>query len=246
MLLQTKAIVLRTVEFGDTSLIVTCFTQAAGLQSYLVKGARTTGKKGQSMRPYLQPAALLDLVVYQQPQKNLQYIREMRWAAVYKKVLQQVLHTGVAIFMIELLQKSISQHEADPDFFAWVESYLLLLDEAEPAVVANLPLHFALRLSEQLGLKPEANFGAAHPYFDLKEGCFVAQMPAHPNFLEGNAARLMHDLLACEHPITLYRIKMNRDQRQELLNACETYFQLHLDGFGHLNSQLVLQAIFSG
>jgi len=246
MLLQTKAIVLRTVEFGDTSLIVTCFTQAAGLQSYLVKGARTTGKKGQNMRPYLQPAALLDLVVYQQPQKNLQYIREMRWATVYKKVLQQVLHTGVAIFMIELLQKSISQHEADPDFFAWVESYLLLLDEAEPAVVANLPLHFALRLSEQLGLKPEANFGAAQPYFDLKEGYFVAQIPAHPNFLEGNAARLMHDLLTCEHPITLYRVKMNRDQRQELLNACETYFQLHLDGFGHLNSQLVLQAIFSG
>ena len=246
MLQQTKAIVLRTVEFGDTSLIVTCFTQAAGLQSYLVKGARTTGKKGQSMRPYLQPGALLDLVVYQQPQKNLQYIREMRWSAVYKKVLQQVLHTGVAIFMIELLQKSISQHEADPDFFAWVEGYLLLLDEAEPAVVANLPLHFALKLSEQLGLRPEANYSINHPFFDLKEGCFVPEMPGHPNFLAGHTARLMQDLLNCLHPITLYRVKMNREQRQELLNACETYFQLHLDGFGRLNSQSVLQAIFAG
>lgn len=45
MISKTKGIVLRSVKYGETSLIVTIFTELFGLQSYLVNGVRQASKK---------------------------------------------------------------------------------------------------------------------------------------------------------------------------------------------------------
>ena len=56
---KTKGIVLRTVKYGETSVIVTIFTELFGVQSYLVNGVRTSTKKGVGKANLFQPAARL-------------------------------------------------------------------------------------------------------------------------------------------------------------------------------------------
>lgn len=231
--------------FGETSLVVTAFTQAHGLQSYMVKGARGTGKKGRSFRPFLQPGALLSLVVYHHHSDQLQYIREMSWAHVYRQVLTNVVHNAVAVFMIELLTKCIRHSEPNPDLYAETESYFLLLDSADPAVVANLPLHFALWLAGELGFRPENNFSEEYCLFDLKEGKFVPATAQSGRLMGANASRITNQLLSVAHPVTLYRVKLSREQRHDLLRDFETYFSIHIEGFGHMRSLEVLGAVFS-
>jgi DNA repair protein RecO (recombination protein O) len=41
MLHKTKGLVLRAVKYGETSLVVTMFTELFGVQSYMVNGVRT-------------------------------------------------------------------------------------------------------------------------------------------------------------------------------------------------------------
>jgi DNA repair protein RecO (recombination protein O) len=232
------------VPYGDTSLVVTGFSRAFGLQGYMVKGARSIGKKGQSLRPYLQPGAMLEVVVYHHPSNQLQYIREMRWAKVYQNVLTSVVHNAVAIFMIELVTKCISQSEPNEPLFEEIAQYLTLLDEAESGVIANLPLHFALFLASELGFRPENNFSAETPFFNLKDGNF-SDIYVNPEIsLDGVCARLLHELLKIDQPVTLYRLKANRQERQELLRAFERYFDIHTPGFGHMRSLGVLTELF--
>jgi DNA repair protein RecO (recombination protein O) len=38
----TKGIVIRTVKYGETSLVVSAFTELFGLQQYMVNGVRTS------------------------------------------------------------------------------------------------------------------------------------------------------------------------------------------------------------
>ncbi len=247
MISNTHAIVLRTVPFGETSLVATAFTRAYGLQSYLVKGARSTGKKGQSLRPYLQPGALLDVVVYhREGTDHLQYIREMRWAKVYRRVLTSVVHHAVAVFMVELLTRCIRQSEPNTELFDGAVEYLGLLDEADAAVVANLPLHFALYLAGALGFRPENNYSEAEPFFDVAAGCFSAHFSNASLTLGGENARLLHQLLDTEPPVTLYRIKMNRAQRREIMEVLMTFYEIHTSGFGHMRSLEVLEGLFGG
>ena len=74
MLQPTRGIVLKSVKYGDTSLIVTVFTRTFGVQSYIVQGIRSAKAK-QQRAGLMQPATLLDMLVYNKPQQNLQRIR---------------------------------------------------------------------------------------------------------------------------------------------------------------------------
>src|SRR5471030_912859 len=44
MIYSTKGIVLRTVKYGETSVIAAIFTEVFGIQSYIVNGVRTAGR----------------------------------------------------------------------------------------------------------------------------------------------------------------------------------------------------------
>ena len=41
---KTKGIVLRTVKYGETSLVVIMFTELFGIQTYMVNGVRSAKK----------------------------------------------------------------------------------------------------------------------------------------------------------------------------------------------------------
>jgi DNA repair protein RecO (recombination protein O) len=245
MLHTTKAIVLRSVPYGDTSLVVTAYTERFGMQSYLVKGARKTSKKSGGQAMYFQPAALLELVVYHNELKQLQTIRELKWSTVYSNVLSSVTKNSVALFIVEMLSRSIKQSEPNADLFNLIESNLLILDETSPAVAANLPLHFALNLAAQLGFRIENNYNDAHPFLDLRDGRFVASMPDHPLYLEGVMSEATSGLLANDNPVTLYRVKLNQGVRRQLLQAYEQFFVWHIADFGSLRTVKILEALLA-
>src|ERR1700694_4166459 len=111
MIHKTKGIILRTVKYGETSLVVTVFTELFGLQSYLVNGVRAAVKKGTPKAALFQPSAILELVAYHNELKNLQRLKEFRWAYLYRHLLSDVRKNAVALFMIELLTKCLKQPE---------------------------------------------------------------------------------------------------------------------------------------
>ena len=240
MLHKTKAIILRTIPYSETSLVVTAYTEQFGLQSYLVKGARRVSKKGSSMAPFFQPAAILELVVYHNELKQLQLIKEIKWAHIYQQVFSQVLKNAVALFIAELLGKCLKEPEQNTGLFAFAENNLLILDAADAAVTANLPLHFALHLAGQLGFRMEDNYDMDKTILDLQEGSFTEQIPIHGFYIDGKLSEITNDLLHQESPVTLYRIKLNQHMRQQLLKAYEQFFLYHVADFGGLKTVGVL------
>ena len=81
MVHATKGIVLRTVKYGDTSVITTVYTELFGVQSYIVKGVRQRTKTSSGKAGYFQPAAILEMEVYHNELKQLQFVREFQWAS---------------------------------------------------------------------------------------------------------------------------------------------------------------------
>src|SRR5580658_7230159 len=124
---KTKGIVLRIVKYGETSLVVTIYTELFGVQSYLVNGVRTSSRKGPGKANLFQPAAILDLVVYHNELKNLQRIREFKWDVLYQQIFFSVLKNSVALFMVELLQKCLREPEPNPGLFYFIEDAFLHL-----------------------------------------------------------------------------------------------------------------------
>ena len=84
---KTKGIVLRTIKYGETSVITSVYTKLFGLQAYIVKGVRQSTKKTQSKQIYFQPGAILEMEVYHNELKNLQFIKEYKWSYLYNKII---------------------------------------------------------------------------------------------------------------------------------------------------------------
>ncbi len=234
---------LRTVKYGETSLIVSIFTELFGLQSYLVNGVRASSKKGAGKANLFQPGAILEMVVYHNELKQLQRIKEFKWGVIYQKILIDVPVNAVALFIIELLSKCVKQPEANPDLYHFAEDALVHLDQSAGTVTANFPLYFAVHLPVFFGFRISDNFTQANSLLDLQEGCFVHDPPPHANYLDDRPAAVTAELLRIQHPADLSQLRLNHEFRRGLLQAYEDYYALHLSDFGRLRTLPVLRAV---
>ena len=240
---KTRGIVLRTVKYGETSMIVTIFTELFGIQSYLVNGVRTSSKKGTGKANMFQPAAILDMVVYHNELKQLNRIKEFRWAVIYHHILTDVPKNAVALFMVELLNKCLKQPESNPDLFQFVEDCFLYLDNSTGTVTANLPLFFALHLPVHFGFRIADNYSEEYHFLDLQEGGFTPIQPPHPHFLEEKQSAVTSQLLKVMQPEELEGIRLNHEFRRQLLHRFEIYYALHIQDFGTMKSLPVLREV---
>ena len=240
---KTKGLVLRTVKYCETSLVVTVFTELFGVQSYIVSGVRKSTRKGSGSANLFQPGALLDLVVYHSHAKSLHRIREFQWSVLYRELFASVPKHSVSSFMVELLHRCLRQPEPNPDLFEFVEDCLLHLDASSDSVMANMPLFFAVHLAHFFGFRLVDERIEEGAWIDLREGRFVATQPPHPDHLEPNDALAVLQLLRVMNPNELAEVRLNRDTRRRLLHALELYYRLHQPDFGTLRSLPVLRSV---
>lgn len=240
---NTKGIVLRTVKYGESSIITTVYTELFGVQSYIVKGVRQSSKKSSGKSTYFQTAAILDLSVYHNEQKHLQFIKEYTWAFPYQTLLFDVIKNCVAMYIVEILLHALKQPEANPELFNLIEETLQQLDKGSLTETANLPLYFMLRLATELGFQIQGIYCNATPYLDLREGYFVENEPIHPNFITTELADITSEINSILFYSDLSQIKLNKMVRRKLLEIFGQYLSLHISDFGSLKSLSVLQEV---
>lgn len=242
---KTKGIILRTVKYGETSIITTAYTELFGMQSYIVKGVRQSSKKSSGKALYFQPGALLDMVVYHNEFKNLNFIKEYQWGYLYESLLFDVIKNMVAQYVVEVVQHTLKEPEANPELFYLVEDTLKQLDKGNSTLTANLPLYFTLHLAGELGFKIQGEFSNQNCILDLQEGRFTNEKPFHPHFIEGDLAKIISRILSINFYNDLENIALNRNVRKELLNACQNYMALHINNYGVIKTIPILQEIFN-
>jgi DNA repair protein RecO (recombination protein O) len=246
MIHKTGGIVIKTVKYGETSLIATIFTELFGVQTYMVNGVRKLHAKN-TKSIMLQPGAILDLEVYHSELKNLQRIKDCNWRTIYNELLSDVIKNSIATYMIELLHKILRQPEPNAELFNFCEDAFNHLDKCDAKTAANFALFFSLQLPSFLGFKIESAIEEKNVinvlYFDLKEGAFTEEKPVHTDFIEGELAYATLELLKVMHPNELDQIRLNKEIRRNLLHAYQVYYSLHLDDTFQLKSLKILQEV---
>ena len=244
MVFHTKGIVLRTITYGETSIIALIYTELFGIQSYLVNGVRTN-KKSALKGNLFQPASILDMEVYHNELKNLQRIKDARWHHLYQHIFFNVYKNAVAMFMTELLQKVLKQPENNPDLYAFIEDAYIQLDGADSRITANYPCFFAIHLSAFLGSRIQDNYSAENNLLDLQEGRFENRTPTHFFYTEGETAFAISQLLKALHPQDLDHISLDNATRRQALDAIIQFYTLHVNDFGSMRSLPVLKEILT-
>lgn len=239
MLHKTKGIVLHTVNYSETSIIVKMYTELFGLQSYLVNGARS--KKAKIKSALFQPLNLLDMIVYHKEKGGLQRISEARTSIPFASIPYDISKNSIALFLDEILYKSIREEEVNNSLFQFIYNSICILD-LQKQHLQNFHLFFMMQLSKYLGFFPLGNYSKSHPFFNLKDGTFDTVMPSHPHFVAAPLSEAIDQLIFATYE-TLDTIRLNKPQRKELLLKLIEFFELHLPSFGQVKSHHVLEVV---
>lgn len=242
MLQKTNGIVLRSIKYGETSLVTTIFTSVFGVETYMVQGVRSA-KARQNRAGSFQPATLLELVVYQQPQKNMQRLREFQPAYLYQALQEDVIKNSIVLFSVEVMLRLLPEHAPLPVLFDFAFDYFVTLDKMPLNAVANFPLYFIIQCSKILGYELKGNYCAETPYLNLHEGGFSDEAPAAIPFTSNEDAAILSSLLDADDYESLKGTEMNADMRVRLIDWYIAFLQLHTQHMGNIRSLSVLRAI---
>lgn len=243
MLHHTKGIIIRSVNYGETSLVLSIFTELFGLQQYIVNGVRTSKRSSGFSAAQMQVGNMLDMVVYQNQRNTLQRIKECKQYIHYSSLFGDVTKNAVMLFMIEVLQKALKQPDPQPELFYFIEDMIRGLDTASPSQTANIPLFFMLHLSHFFGFRMMDNYSEEMSMLDLHEGQFISSAPMHQMVLVPPLSGHVSQLLRVMQIEELDQVRLNRQLRTELLDACIDYYSLHINPFGPLRSLPVIRTL---
>jgi len=240
MLTKTRAIALHHIKYSDTSVILTAYTEAFGRLSFILQGIR---RKNSKMNLNLfQPLFLTELEIYHKEQRELQKIREATNAYSFQSIPYDYRKRPIALFIAEVLYKSLQEEESNPELFGFLFNHIKMLDLKEEGI-GNFHLYFLVHLTKYLGFFPQNNYTASLPFFDMQNGKFTALKPLHNHYLEPSNSEHLHELLkpsGKQHQ----ELRISRDSRLQILHGLLDFYYLHNPGMGHIKSFEILKETF--
>ena len=241
MLLKTRALILKNIKYGDSSLILKAYTEERGLQSYIISGVRN--KRNNGLAGLFQPMAFLDLVAYDKETSSLNRIKEYNRDLIFQKIPFDIQKGAIGLYMIELLGKSLKTADQNRALYEWIRDTFLFLDQAEDGY-NNIHLIFALQLATHLGMNPDNNFSNEHAYFDAKEGNFVSEGERSYYSTDMTLSKIFSEALSTDISNS-GNIKISSIQRRALMEKIHLFFAYHIDNFGQMQSHRIFQMALS-
>ena len=237
---KARGIVLHTLKYGDSGMVVYLLTDSGGRQSYMVQGVRSARGHGSKLALF-QPMFAVEFEGLESSRMQMHRFREVRSGIVLQSLPFDVRKSTIALFMAEVLYRLIREVEANEPLFDFLCEAVLKLDAMREGV-ANFHLWFLANLSRLLGYRPGNDYTPG-AWFDIREGEYASVRPPHPGVMSQECARLLDELLHCDVR-RLGTIPLNRAQRSDFLNAMLVYFGYHLDAISAVQSVRILKEVF--
>lgn len=237
MLLSTKALVIHTFPYSDSSLMLKAYTEKIGYTTFLLRGF----KRNRKQKINLHPLALIEVTCQVKEGSSLNNARNVSLLTPYSNILTNPLKSGMAMFLAEFLGHAIrDDQEGEIAFFTWLTQAVDHLENKDS--LANFHLWFLLSLSDHLGFLPQGKRSSETPLFNIVEGSFLAK---------GNAAvccsekeSILLDILMKNEMDEILLLSFTREERALLLKLLHEYFQVHLDKEFSLKSLDVLSQLY--
>jgi DNA repair protein RecO (recombination protein O) len=221
LLYKTRAISLTYIRYRETSVIARFFTEAFGLQSFVINGVRSA--KSKTPPGLFQPLQLLDIVQYHDEKKELHRLNEVKPASPLKSIPFDHAKTAMAIFVSELLSKVSKEAQANQKLFELAWDWIIHLDEKTTGFESD-HIYLLKEMMVPLGIAPE-NWIDIFPFPGMP-GWFKPA-DALPFFEENVDNQLVTNAV-----------------KQVILDAEIHYLGNHLEGLGQIRSLNVLREIF--
>lgn len=176
---------------------------------------------------YFEPLSLLELSVYNNPNLEINRIKELKASIPLHSIRQDIAKTTMVMFLAEVLNKCIIEQDENQPLFNYLFNALSTLETEGHN--NDFHLQFLLKLTQHLG------FGIHNEEDFIKETGHTSFYNEAAN-KKGLMALLKYDL----NSGTI----LNQRQRSAILSDILHYYEVHI-GLPKLKSLAVLNSVFA-
>ena len=230
-ILRTEAIVLRNMDYRETSQIVTLFTREKGKLTVLAKGARLAKSH---FGATLQPMAYIQAIIYHRPTRELQTISETSHVLLFNKIAEGLEKITVGVRLVEIVQALLQVEEKNEAVFELLVDTLKQLDVVEGRIETIWP-YFQLKLASELGFQPfitkeEVESIEEYGYLSLQTGAvYNLDGPAAQAVKGSRKALRAFAILVRSDFETVHRMYMEGPILHELNSLVDAYIRYHVE-----------------
>lgn len=232
MIIRTEAIVLRAMEYRETSQIVTLFTRERGKMAVLAKGARLLKSRFGSS---LQPMSYTQVVFYYKPTRGLQTLSESAHVQPFHNISRDLEKISIGLRMVELVYALMQEEEQHPQVFNLLVEALSRLDESD-AHAANLLPYFQMRLGTALGFAPDIDREKVEHLPDeggvlaLDTGAILLPEAAPPAARRASRTALRAFAIFARADLdTVMRMRLDANTRRTVNTLVEDFLRYHVE-----------------
>jgi DNA repair protein RecO (recombination protein O) len=217
------------------------YTEDFGRVSYLTSGAH--GKRAKVARALLLPLSILDLEVEHLNNREIQRIKEAKSDCPVTQLQCHPVKNAIALFLSETLYRVIQERECNPSLFNYLYRSIKWLEIADDGI-ANFHLTFLFQLAFYMGIRPDGKAYKSGCFFDLLNGVFTDNLPAHKHYLDREESLVFGRLMRINYEnMAVY--SFTGQERTRIIRRIIQYFRLHLSDFPEIKSLSVMQSLFN-
>ena len=250
----SRIIVLHLTKYGDSSLVVHAIDSQKGRCSYMLRGA---GRSKHVTVGAFHNLAVLDIVSVESPKSSMAYLKEYEPAIPLDSLRSDVVKNSIALFISELLYRTIVEQNSDDRLFTWLCDAIARLDalgceaDATTDSQAGAPNSLDGRTAEDAGnsTASQGNVANFHLWF-LAGFCTVMGFgPAREGLFDGcdllhaDNLALLRQLTAAEFTEAM-AIPLTGARRRDFCEQMIRYISYHLGINLNLRSLDVLHELY--
>jgi|TARA_X000000950_G_scaffold70544_1_gene87521 DNA repair protein RecO (recombination protein O) len=236
---NSKGFVVKSIKNGETSMIVSCYLDDIGLQSFIVKGIYGT-KNNKFRKAHFFPLNFISIDYSVSKTGRLGYINEVKPLKLYKSLHSNVEKSAVIIFLSEILNSIFKEEgEENKNLFNFLDRSLNWYDNQESC--NNFHIKFLIELTRYIGFYPNIS-SEKDKFFNLESGSSSSIKPISKS-IDFDDYCLFTQLLGMKFEDLNY-MEINKNSRLTLLNHIIDYYSLHLQMFKSPKSIDILSEVF--
>ena len=236
---NSRALVIKSIKHGETSLIVSCYLEEIGYRSFLVKGLYSS-KNSRFSKAHFFPLNVININYSFNLSKNLGFIKEVKSEVLFNSLHSNVQKSSVIVFLSEILNSVFKEElEVNQDLFDFLLNSLVWYDNVIEC--NNYHIKFLIELSKYIGFHPNI-INENDLYFCLESGT-TSNIKPNGGSINGEDLKLFRKLLGMKFE-DLNTMNISRESRTSILKKIIDYYSLHLQMFKTPKSINVFTEVF--
>ncbi|NBC64268.1 MAG: DNA repair protein RecO [Bacteroidetes bacterium] len=229
MIVKTDAIVLKTIDYSESSIIATLFTREKGKTAVIAKGARKPKSK---FAAFLVPGQLLEVVYYSKQSRSVQTLSDISYLQKLPSLRFEMEKMAFMMTTIEQVDQILHDNEVNTDLFSFLENVLTWAD-SRTDLSPNLFPYIQIRLADHVGVGIqllEDALEASYGYLNIDSGTVSSTTHGdHARKLTPKQFAFVKKSLHSTNASVLQIVMDNRELKN-LIETLDNYFTYHIEG----------------